>query len=119
LKQNFSSNIFLNESYKFSRFLFLFYLKQRICNQALEYYSIPQSENHRETWDNIILLLITKILKLETSCFKIFSAELYNQICDILIFNLKPELRNILREYLLRLGQTHKISNTNTYESIA
>lgn len=91
----------------------------RISNEALEYYLLLPSENHRETWDNIILLLLTKILKLETSYFKIFSASLYNQICEILIFNLKPELRNILREYLIRIGQTHQISNTSNCESTA
>ena len=36
-----------------------------IIQSSLKYYLILPSESHRESWDNIILLLLTKILKLE------------------------------------------------------
>jgi brefeldin A-inhibited guanine nucleotide-exchange protein len=39
----------------------------KICQNALQYYMVLPSESHRESWDNIILLLLTKIFKLETS----------------------------------------------------
>jgi brefeldin A-inhibited guanine nucleotide-exchange protein len=39
----------------------------KICQNALQYYMILPSESHRESWDNIILLLLSKIFKLEIS----------------------------------------------------
>jgi hypothetical protein len=39
----------------------------KICQNALQYYTVLPSESHRESWDNIILLLLTKIIKLEAS----------------------------------------------------
>ena len=42
-------------------------LMKRICQNALQYYTILPSESHRENWDNILLLLLTKIYKLENT----------------------------------------------------
>jgi hypothetical protein len=40
-------------------------LKTSVCQNALQYYLIIPSESHRESWDNIMLLLLTKLYKLD------------------------------------------------------
>ncbi|CAF0723278.1 unnamed protein product [Brachionus calyciflorus] len=81
----------------------------KICQGALDYYLMLSSDGHRDSWDNIILLLLTKIYKLDTLKFKMFSSILYRQLCDILSHNLKPELRNILREMFIQIGYVNSI----------
>jgi len=102
-----------------------------ISQNSLQYYMILPAESHRESWENILLLLLTKICKLEAQkvfiCFvekkesnksnlnfkclkfKIFSSALYRNLCDILLFNFKPELRNVLRELFLQIGNINAI----------
>lgn len=83
----------------------------KICKNALQYYTILPSESHRENWNNILLLLLTKIFKLDVLKFKAFSVELYRSYCDIISYNLKPELRNILREIFIQIGTVNGLTN--------
>jgi len=36
----------------------------RLTRDSLEYYLTLQSESHRDTWNNVLILLLTKILRL-------------------------------------------------------
>jgi hypothetical protein len=38
----------------------------RVCNDTIQYYLMIQSESHRDSWDDILLLMLTKILKLDS-----------------------------------------------------
>ncbi|CAF3269094.1 unnamed protein product [Rotaria socialis] len=78
----------------------------RLTRDSLEYYLALQSENHREAWTNVLMLLLTKLLKLDEEQFKYYSIEIYPLISEIVVFDLKPELRYILREFLLRIGRS-------------
>ncbi|CAF5219236.1 unnamed protein product [Rotaria magnacalcarata] len=77
-----------------------------LTRDSLEYYLALQSEHHRETWTNVLMLLLTKLLKLDEEQFKYYSIEIYPLISEIVVFDLKPELRYILREFLLRIGRS-------------
>lgn len=46
----------------------------KICQGSLQYYLTLASENHRDSWDNIILLMLTKIFKLESNKVNKFSS---------------------------------------------
>jgi len=43
----------------FLKFLFI-----RLTGDSLEYYLTLQSESHRDAWTNVLILLLTKLLKL-------------------------------------------------------
>ncbi|CAF4790171.1 unnamed protein product, partial [Rotaria magnacalcarata] len=49
---------------------------------------------------------LTKLLKLDEEQFKYYSIEIYPLFSEIVVFDLKPELRYILREFLLRIGRS-------------
>jgi len=85
----------------------------KVCHEALQYYLLLPSETHRESWDNIMLLLLSKILKLDPPKFKKFSSALYRDLCDTLTFNLKIELRNVLREFFIKTGSVFELAENS------
>ncbi|CAF1321481.1 unnamed protein product [Adineta steineri] len=92
-------------------------LKRRILKLArdsLEYYVALQSESHRDAWTNVLILIFTKFLKLNEERFKYFSAEIYTYAAEAVVFDLKPELRYILREFLLRVGRVFHVNSVST-----
>ncbi len=44
--------------------IFLKFLFIRLTGDSLEYYLTLQSESHRDAWTNVLILLLTKLLKL-------------------------------------------------------
>ncbi|CAF4959809.1 unnamed protein product, partial [Rotaria sp. Silwood1] len=96
-------------------------LKRRILNltrDCFEYYSTLQSETHRDAWTSVLMLILTKLLKFNEEQFKYYSIEFYSLISEIVVFDLKPELRYILREFLLRIGRSF-IKNSDLMKSIS
>jgi len=92
-------------------------LKRRILKLArdsLEYYVTLQSESHREAWTSVLILIFTKFLKLNDERFKYFSSEIYSFVSESIVFDLKPELRYILREFLLRVGHVFNVNSDST-----
>ncbi|UJR27887.1 hypothetical protein I4U23_009152 [Adineta vaga] len=92
-------------------------IKRRILNltrDSMEYYVALQSESHREAWTSVLLLIFTKLLKLQEERFKYFSSEIYPFAAETVVFDLKPELRYILREFLLRVGRVFNVNNITT-----
>ncbi|CAF4312114.1 unnamed protein product, partial [Rotaria sp. Silwood2] len=89
-------------------------LKRRILKLAhtsLEYYVTLQSESHRDAWTSVLILIFTKFLKLNEDRFKYFSGDIYSIVAEIVVFDLKPELRYILREFLLRVGRVFNVNS--------
>uniref|UniRef100_A0A8C4SFB1 ADP-ribosylation factor guanine nucleotide-exchange factor 2 (brefeldin A-inhibited) n=1 Tax=Erpetoichthys calabaricus TaxID=27687 RepID=A0A8C4SFB1_ERPCA len=80
-----------------------------VCREALSYFISLTSESHREAWTNILMLLLTKSLKLNDSKFKIHASNYYPYMCEIMQFDLIPELRAILRKFFLRVGLVFQI----------
>ncbi|OXB61024.1 hypothetical protein ASZ78_015021 [Callipepla squamata] len=83
-----------------------------VCSEALAYFITVNSESHREAWTNLLLLLLTKTLKISDEKFKAHASTYYPYLCEIMQFDLIPELRAVLRKFFLRIGVVFKICVT-------
>uniref|UniRef100_UPI00398F7C2F brefeldin A-inhibited guanine nucleotide-exchange protein 2-like n=1 Tax=Pristiophorus japonicus TaxID=55135 RepID=UPI00398F7C2F len=80
-----------------------------VCSEALAYFITLTSESHREAWTNLLLLFLTKTLKTSDEKFKIHASAYYPYLCEIVQFDLIPELRAVLRKFFLRIGFVFQI----------
>ncbi|XP_038665466.1 brefeldin A-inhibited guanine nucleotide-exchange protein 1 isoform X5 [Scyliorhinus canicula] len=87
-----------------------------VCSEALSYFLTLTSESHREAWTNLLLLFLTKVLKINDERFKAHASKYYPLLCEIMQFNLIPELRAVLRKFYLRIGIVFKISHPSDQE---
>lgn len=87
-----------------------------VCSEALSYFLTLTSESHREAWTNLLLLFLTKVLKIDDERFKAHASRYYPLLCEIMQFNLIPELRAVLRKFYLRIGLVFKISQPSEQE---
>uniref|UniRef100_A0A663N2F2 ADP ribosylation factor guanine nucleotide exchange factor 2 n=2 Tax=Neoaves TaxID=3078114 RepID=A0A663N2F2_ATHCN len=83
-----------------------------VCSEALAYFITVNSESHREAWTNLLLLLLTKTLKISDEKFRAHASTYYPYLCEIMQFDLIPELRAVLRKFFLRIGVVFKICIT-------
>ncbi|XP_050518521.1 brefeldin A-inhibited guanine nucleotide-exchange protein 1 isoform X1 [Diabrotica virgifera virgifera] len=84
----------------------------KVCQEALEYFLRLQSENHREAWTSLLLLVMTRLLKMPDNRFAVHISRYYPHLCEIVCFDLKAELRSILRRVFLRIGPVFHITTT-------
>ncbi|XP_060556468.1 brefeldin A-inhibited guanine nucleotide-exchange protein 1-like isoform X2 [Ruditapes philippinarum] len=75
-----------------------------ICHSSLEYFLSLQSDSHRDAWSNIIILLITRLLKMSDDRFRVHASHYYALMCDTMNYDLKYELRSILRKFFIHVG---------------
>lgn len=80
-----------------------------VCKEALEYFLSLQSDSHRESWNSLLILLLTRLLKMGEEQFRAHASVYYPFLCDTMVFDLKPEMRSILRKFFIRAGQTFKV----------
>ncbi|KAK6188257.1 hypothetical protein SNE40_004474 [Patella caerulea] len=80
-----------------------------VCQDALEYFLSLQSDSHREAWSSLMLLLLTRLLKMSDQRFRVHAAVYYPLLCETVMFDLKLEMRSILKKFLLRVGPTFNI----------
>ncbi|XP_017308614.1 brefeldin A-inhibited guanine nucleotide-exchange protein 1 isoform X1 [Ictalurus punctatus] len=83
-----------------------------VCSDAVDYFLKLTSESHREAWTNLLLLFLTKVLKISDERFKAHASRYYPLLCDIMQFDLIPELRAVLRKFFLRIGLVFHIAHT-------
>ncbi|XP_062897468.1 brefeldin A-inhibited guanine nucleotide-exchange protein 2-like isoform X1 [Mobula hypostoma] len=83
-----------------------------VCCEALAYFITLTSESHREAWTNLLLLFLTKTLKTSDEKFKIHASAYYPFLCEIVQFDLIPELRVVLRKFFLRIGIVFQICHS-------
>lgn len=83
-----------------------------VCQEALEYFLQLQSEAHRDAWTSLLLLVLTRILKMPDDRFAAHISCYYPLLCEIVCFDLKAELRSILRRVFLRIGPVFRITST-------
>ncbi|XP_032451671.1 brefeldin A-inhibited guanine nucleotide-exchange protein 1 isoform X2 [Nasonia vitripennis] len=81
-----------------------------VASEALDYFLSLSSEAHREAWTPILLLLLARILKMPDSRFAVHASSAYAALCEIMCFDLKPELRSALRRFFLRIGPVFRIT---------
>lgn len=103
-----------------------------VCKEAFEYFMQLQSETHREAWTSLLLLVLTRIIKMPnqrvscnvrlpsgfplliSNCLFQFAAHVssyYLLLCEINCFELKPELRSVLKRLFLRIGPVFNITS--------
>ncbi|KTG40450.1 hypothetical protein cypCar_00007680, partial [Cyprinus carpio] len=75
-----------------------------VCSDAVAYFLTLTSESHREAWTNLLLLFLTK--------FKAHASRYYPLLCEIMQFDLIPELRAVLRKFFLRIGLVFQITQS-------
>lgn len=97
-----------------------------VTNEAFHYFSTLESQSHRDAWTSVLVLILTKMLKLDNERFQRHVPSFYSSLCDLLTFELKPELRSVIRKIFLRIGPVYGIvdqssvtaqSNVNTIKS--
>ncbi|XP_060133747.1 brefeldin A-inhibited guanine nucleotide-exchange protein 1 isoform X3 [Zootoca vivipara] len=81
-----------------------------VCSEALSYFLTLTSESHREAWTSLLLLFLTKVLKISDDRFRAHASFYYPLLCEIMQFDLIPELRAVLRRFFLRIGVVFQIS---------
>ncbi|CAF0873235.1 unnamed protein product [Didymodactylos carnosus] len=85
----------------------------RLTRDSIEYYLTLQSESHRDAWTNVLILLYSKLLKLDDERFKFYASDIYSIVTEVVVFDLKPELRYMIREFFLRVGNIFNINDTS------
>lgn len=83
-----------------------------VCREALEYFLCLQSESHRDAWTCLLLLVLNRIFKMTDERFAAHASSYYPLLCEIMCFDLKPELRSVLRRFFLRIGPVFGITST-------
>ncbi|XP_053693432.1 brefeldin A-inhibited guanine nucleotide-exchange protein 1 [Sabethes cyaneus] len=81
-----------------------------VCTEAFDYFLSLQSEPHRDAWTSLLLLVLTRLLKMPDSRFAAHISSYYVLMCDLMCFDLKPELRTVLRRVFLRISPVFGIS---------
>lgn len=82
-----------------------------VAKEALEYFLALSSEAHRDAWTPILLLLLTRVLKMCDVRFAVHASNCYSLLCEVTCFDLKPELRSVLRRFFLRIGPVFRITS--------
>uniref|UniRef100_A0A673IQZ3 Brefeldin A-inhibited guanine nucleotide-exchange protein 2-like n=1 Tax=Sinocyclocheilus rhinocerous TaxID=307959 RepID=A0A673IQZ3_9TELE len=78
----------------------------QVCSEALAYFISLTSESHREAWTSLLLLFLIRWLKI----FKPHASCYYHHLCEMMQFDLIPELRAALRRFFLRIGSVFHIA---------
>ncbi|KAL6120135.1 arfgef2 [Pungitius sinensis] len=81
-----------------------------VCSEALAYFIGLTSESHREAWNSLLMLLLTRTLRLPDEKFKPHASCYYPHLCEMMQFDLIPELRAVLRRFFLRIGSVFRIA---------
>ncbi|XP_019722181.1 brefeldin A-inhibited guanine nucleotide-exchange protein 2 isoform X1 [Hippocampus comes] len=81
-----------------------------VCSEALAYFISLTSESHREAWNSLLMLLLTRTLKLPDNKFKPHASCYFSHLCEMMQFDLIPELRAVLRRFFLRIGAVFHIA---------
>ncbi|XP_077570387.1 brefeldin A-inhibited guanine nucleotide-exchange protein 2 isoform X2 [Stigmatopora nigra] len=81
-----------------------------VCSEALAYFIRLTSESHREAWNSLLMLLLTRTLRLPDDKFKPHASCYFSPLCEMMQFDLIPELRAVLRRFFLRIGSAFQIA---------
>nr|XP_009862113.1 brefeldin A-inhibited guanine nucleotide-exchange protein 1 isoform X1 [Ciona intestinalis] len=80
----------------------------RTCQIALKYFALITSESHRDSWTPILLIILTRMLRMGRDKFTLLSSDLHTPLCDLLLHEIKPEVRFLLRRYFVRCNEQSK-----------
>ncbi|KRZ20127.1 Brefeldin A-inhibited guanine nucleotide-exchange protein 1 [Trichinella pseudospiralis] len=72
------------------------------CVDVLNYFMSLKAEQHRETWTPIVLLIFNRTLRLSDNQFKSLCTAFYDVVCEMIDFNVKVEIRTLLKKFFQR-----------------
>jgi len=84
-----------------------------VCYNAIEYYLSLEAETHRETWTSLMILILCKLHKLREEKFRFHTSAYYRLLCDMVYYDLKPQLKAALRRIFVRIGNVFNICINN------
>eukprot|EP01137_Pigoraptor_chileana_P033942 Opistho-2@25725 len=80
-----------------------------VSDKVFSYFSTLQSDKQREIWTPLLTLLLKETLKLPEDRFSRHIGAIYAYLCDILVFELRPEVRAALRDVFKRVGSQYNV----------
>ncbi|XP_022693411.1 brefeldin A-inhibited guanine nucleotide-exchange protein 1-like isoform X2 [Varroa jacobsoni] len=84
-----------------------------LSRESLSYFLSLDAEHYRKAWSMIVLLLISRLNRLDDNQFQRHSALLYPYLCDFICQpDLKPALVKPLREFFVRCGVAFGVTST-------
>ncbi|CAH1254723.1 ARFGEF1 [Branchiostoma lanceolatum] len=81
-----------------------------VCGDALDYFLQLGSDSHRDAWTSLLILFLTRLNKMDEDRFRVHAARYYTPLCDAMVFELKPELRFIMRKFFQRVAPAFGIT---------
>ncbi|XP_065062368.1 brefeldin A-inhibited guanine nucleotide-exchange protein 2-like isoform X1 [Rhopilema esculentum] len=90
---------------------------QSVAEETLVYYTSLESTKHRDAWTSLVLLVLTKLLKLDDKRFKDHVPIFYPFMCEMITFDVKMELRSILYKLFTRIRPIFGIVNQSEKDS--
>eukprot|EP00058_Branchiostoma_floridae_P024487 XP_002609977.1 hypothetical protein BRAFLDRAFT_59588 [Branchiostoma floridae] len=81
-----------------------------VCGDALDYFLQLGSDSHRDAWTSLLILFLTRLNKMDEDRFRVHAARYYVPLCDAMVFELKPELRFIMRKFFQRVAPAFGIT---------
>ncbi|CAN8026161.1 unnamed protein product [Ixodes persulcatus] len=82
-----------------------------VCREALQYYLSLATESHRESWDSLLLLFLTRVQRLDDERFRAHASVYYPYLCELTCMDEKPAIRAVLRKFFLRVGTAFNVSH--------
>ncbi|KZC08824.1 Brefeldin A-inhibited guanine nucleotide-exchange protein 2 [Dufourea novaeangliae] len=77
-------------------------------------FKMYSDEAHRADWSKVEARLVEvaceAILKMTDNRFAVHASSCYPLLCEVMCFDLKPELRSVLRRFFLRIGPVFRIT---------
>uniref|UniRef100_A0A915I2T7 SEC7 domain-containing protein n=1 Tax=Romanomermis culicivorax TaxID=13658 RepID=A0A915I2T7_ROMCU len=77
-----------------------------IGKESISYFVQLKTEDHREAWTPVILLILLRIIKLKDKQFQEQSAVYYEHFCEMIDTDLRMEIRSTLKRFFKRFYST-------------
>jgi Sec7-like guanine-nucleotide exchange factor len=75
-----------------------------LLDESLQYFRSIDADNHRESWTSLLLLVFVRVMQLDSATFKVFLGHIFDNLCNLLLIDLKVEVRVALRWVMVRCG---------------
>ncbi|KOX73316.1 Brefeldin A-inhibited guanine nucleotide-exchange protein 2 [Melipona quadrifasciata] len=69
-------------------------------------FKMYSDEAHRADWSKVE----TRLVEMSDNWFAVHASSCYPLLCEVMCFDLKPELRSVLRRFFLRIGPVFRIT---------
>eukprot|EP00127_Corallochytrium_limacisporum_P003541 Clim_evm24s150 gene=Clim_evmTU24s150 len=81
------------------------------CQTVLRSFRDAPGPKQRDVWMPCLNLILGSIYSLDDDRFKRHVGVLYEFLCDVMLFDVKPEIRKILRKIFRRVGMTMQLAD--------